>query len=119
MSRSYCETRSYCEIVGEEFHTSLAKQGEQKMRLKRLLAPLTALVGLATMTAFGRQSETALPHYLSVDVDVVLVNATVTDSHGHYVAKLGSDGFRLWEDRIEQKIEYVASEDIPQTVGIL
>jgi Ca-activated chloride channel family protein len=52
-------------------------------------------------------------------VDVVLVNATVTDSQGHYVAKLEKEGFRLWEDRIEQKIEYFASEDIPQTVGIL
>ena len=64
------------------------------MRLKRLLAALTAIFGLATMTAFGQQSETALPRYLSVDVDVVLVNATVTDSQGHYVAKLGSEGFR-------------------------
>ena len=35
------------------------------------------------------------------------------------MAKLEQGGFRLWEDRIEQKIEYFASEDIPQTVGIL
>jgi Ca-activated chloride channel family protein len=52
-------------------------------------------------------------------VDVVLVNATVTDSQGHYMPKLDKEGFRLWEDRIEQKIEYFVSEDIPQTVGIL
>jgi Ca-activated chloride channel family protein len=89
------------------------------MRLKKLLALLTAIFGLATMTAFGQQPETALPRHLSVDVDVVLVNATVTDSQGHYIAKLEREGFRLWEDRIEQKIEYFASEDIPQTVGIL
>jgi Ca-activated chloride channel family protein len=89
------------------------------MSLKRLLAAPTAIFVLATMTAFGQQPETALPRHLSVDVDVVLVNATITDSQGHYVAKLQREGFRLWEDRIEQKIEYFASEDIPQSVGIL
>jgi Ca-activated chloride channel family protein len=89
------------------------------IRLKKLLAAVTAIFVLATMTAFAQQPETGLPRHLSVDVDVVLVNATVTDSQGHYVAKLEREGFRLWEDRIEQKIEYFASEDIPQTVGIL
>jgi len=89
------------------------------MRLNGLLAALTAIFGLATVTTTGQQPETPFPRQLSVDVDVVLVNATVTDSQGHYVAKLKQGGFRLWEDRIEQKIEYFASEDISQTVGIL
>ena len=89
------------------------------MRLNGLLAALTAIFGLATMTATGQQPGTPFPRQLNVDVDVVLVNATVTDAQGHYVAKLEQEGFRLWEDRIEQKIEYFASEDIPQTVGIL
>src|SRR5262249_27407593 len=44
---------------------------------------------------------------------------TVTDSQGRPVADLDREHFRLWEDRIEQKIEYFVSEDIPQTVGIL
>jgi Ca-activated chloride channel family protein len=89
------------------------------MRLTKLLAGLTAIFGLAVITVFGHRPEAALSRRLSVDVDVVLVNATVTDSQGHYVAKLESERFRLWEDRIGQKIEYFASEDIPQTVGIL
>jgi len=89
------------------------------MTLKKLLAVLTTIFGSATVATFGQQPETALLRRLSVDVDVVLVNATVTDSQEHYVSKLGRDRFRLWEDRIEQKIEYFASEDIPQTVGIL
>src|SRR5262245_50865108 len=87
--------------------------------MKKLVARLTAILGLATMTAFGQQPETALTRRLSVDVNVVLVNATVTDSQGHPAAQLQREQFRLWEDRIEQKIEYFASEDIPQTVGIL
>jgi Ca-activated chloride channel family protein len=71
------------------------------------------------MTATGQQRAASLSRELRVNVDLVLVNATVTDTQGHYVANLGEEGFRLWEDRIEQKIEYFASEDIPQTVGIL
>src|SRR5262249_6572079 len=86
--------------------------------MKKLVAMLTAIFGLATMT-FGQQPETALSRRLSVDVNVVLVNATVTDSQGRPVADLEREHFRLWEDRIEQKIEYFVSEDIPQTVGIL
>jgi Ca-activated chloride channel family protein len=86
------------------------------MRLNKLLAVLTAMFGL-TMAAFGQQA--ALSHRLSVDVNVVLANATVTDSQGRYVAKLDRERFRLWEDRVEQNIEYFASEDIPETVGIL
>src|SRR5262245_13822296 len=89
------------------------------MSLKRLLSPPTGIFVLATIAAFGQQPETALPRHLSVDVDVVLINATVTDSQGHHVAKLQREDFRLWEDRIEQKIEYFASEDILQSVGIL
>jgi len=89
------------------------------MSLKKLLAVLTAILALATMTTFGRQPQTVLQRRLSVDVDVVLVDATVTDSQGHYVPQLDRERFRLWEDRIEQKIEYFFAEDIPQTVGIL
>src|SRR5262245_8185710 len=89
------------------------------MRLKKLLALLTTILGTATMTTVGQQPETALIRKLIVNVNVVLVNATVTDSQGHYVSKLERERFRLWEDRIEQNIGYFASEDIPQTVGIL
>src|SRR5215510_10215951 len=89
------------------------------MSLKKLLAVLTGILALATMTTFGRQPQTVLQRRLSVDVDVVLVDASVTDSQGHYVPQLDRERFRLWEDRIEQKIEYFFAEDIPQTVGIL
>src|SRR5262249_16912884 len=69
----------------------------------KLVVMLIAIFGLATMT-LGQQPETALPRRLSVDVNVVLVNATVTDSQGRPVAKLEREHFRLWEDRIEQAL---------------
>jgi Ca-activated chloride channel homolog len=89
------------------------------MSVTRLLAVLTTLLVITALTTFGQRPQPSLPRRLSVDVDVVLVNATVTDSHGHYLSSLEKDRFRVWEDRIEQRLEYFSSEDIPQSVGIL
>src|SRR5207249_12224980 len=41
---------------------------------------------------------------LKVDVDLVLVNATVTDSLNRYVSGLDQEHFQIWEDKLEQKI---------------
>src|SRR5438477_7692698 len=56
---------------------------------------------------------------LKVDVDLVLVNATVTDSLNRYVSGLESQHFQLWEDKVEQKVEYFNSEDVPVSVGVI
>src|SRR5947208_13595256 len=56
---------------------------------------------------------------LKVDVDLVLVNATVTDSLNRYVSGLESQHFQIWEDKVEQKVEYFNSEDVPVSVGVI
>ena len=56
---------------------------------------------------------------LKIDVDLVLVNATVTDSLNRYVSGLEAEHFQLWEDKFEQKIEYFSSEDVPISVGVI
>ena len=56
---------------------------------------------------------------LKIDVDLVLVNATVSDSQGRMVAGLNPEHFQLWEDKIEQKIEYFSSEDTPLSIGLV
>ena len=56
---------------------------------------------------------------LKVDVDLVLVNATVTDSLNRYVSGLGQEHFQIWEDKLEQKIEYFSSEDNPVSLGVI
>src|SRR5262249_33478645 len=56
---------------------------------------------------------------LRVDVDLVLVHATVTDSANKYVSNLRLEDFRLWEDRIEQPLQYFSTENVPLSVGIL
>src|SRR5215510_75769 len=56
---------------------------------------------------------------LKVDVDLVLVNATVTDSLNRYVSGLESEHFQIWEDKIEQKIAYFSSEDVALSLGMI
>jgi Ca-activated chloride channel family protein len=52
-------------------------------------------------------------------VDLVLVNATVTDPLNRYVSGLEQEHFQVWEDKIEQKIEYFSSEDVPMSLGMI
>src|ERR1041385_83248 len=56
---------------------------------------------------------------LKVDVDLVLVNATVSDTLGRMVTGLEPGNFQLWEDKVEQKIEYFTNEDIPLSIGLI
>jgi len=56
---------------------------------------------------------------IKVDVDLVLVNATVSDSKGRMVTGLEQENFRIWEDKVEQKVEYFSSEDTPMSIGLI
>jgi VWFA-related protein len=56
---------------------------------------------------------------LSVDVDLVIFNVTVTDSKGHTVHDLSKDNFRIVENDQDQSIQFVRPEDIPATVGLV
>jgi Ca-activated chloride channel family protein len=56
---------------------------------------------------------------LKVDVDLVLVNATVTDSQNRYITGLEREHFQIWEDKVEQEISYFSAEDVPLSLGII
>jgi Ca-activated chloride channel family protein len=56
---------------------------------------------------------------IRVDVDLVLVNAAVSDSKGRMVTGLQQENFRIWEDKVEQKVEYFSSEDTPMSIGLI
>jgi Ca-activated chloride channel homolog len=56
---------------------------------------------------------------IKVDVDLVLVNAGVTDPDGRTVTGLEKENFQLWEDKVEQKIEYFSGEDTPVSIGLI
>jgi Ca-activated chloride channel homolog len=59
------------------------------------------------------------PKPLRVDVDVVLVNTTVTDPYNRLVTGLEKDNFRIFEDGTEQEVAYFSSEDVPTSIGVI
>jgi Ca-activated chloride channel homolog len=56
---------------------------------------------------------------LHIDVDLALVNVTVTDPHDRQVTDLEPDNFRIFENNVEQEIRYFSSEDVPISIGII
>jgi len=56
---------------------------------------------------------------IKIDVDLVLVNATVTDPSNRFVTGLEKEHFQLFEDKVEQKITQFSNEDVPTSIGVL
>jgi len=56
---------------------------------------------------------------IKIDVDLVLVNATVTDPSNRFVTGLEKEHFQLFEDKVAQQITQFSNEDIPTSIGLL
>lgn len=56
---------------------------------------------------------------ISVDVDLVVLQATVRDREGHTVMELGQQDFQAFEDGRLQAIRLFRHEDTPVTVGLV
>lgn len=56
---------------------------------------------------------------IHIDVGVVLVNVTVTDRKDRPITNLEAWNFRIFENNVEQEIEYFSSEDVPISVGVI
>jgi Ca-activated chloride channel homolog len=56
---------------------------------------------------------------IKVDVDLTLVNVTVTDPLDRFVTGLEKEHFRVFEDGIEQEILSLSSEDVPISIGLV
>jgi Ca-activated chloride channel family protein len=54
-----------------------------------------------------------------IDVNLALVNVTVTDPYNRFVTGLELDNFRIFEDNIEQELVNVSSEDVPISIGVI
>jgi Ca-activated chloride channel homolog len=53
------------------------------------------------------------------DVDLALVNVSVTDAHDRPITSLERDSFRILEDNIEQEVVNFSSEDVPVSIGVI
>ena len=54
-----------------------------------------------------------------IDVELALVNVTVTDPYSRLVTGLEADNFRVFEDNVEQEVVSLSSEDVPTSVGVI
>ena len=54
-----------------------------------------------------------------IDVDMALVNVTVTDPYNRLVTGLDPDNFRIFEDNIEQEVSTFSAEDVPISIGVI
>jgi Ca-activated chloride channel homolog len=54
-----------------------------------------------------------------IDVDLALVNVTVTDPYNRLVTGLELDNFRIFEDNIEQEVVNFSAEDVPISIGVI
>jgi Ca-activated chloride channel homolog len=56
---------------------------------------------------------------IKVDVNLTLVNVTVTDPLDRLVTGLEKEHFRVFEDGVEQEILSLSSEDVPISIGLV
>jgi len=63
--------------------------------------------------------EPAKAKEIKVDVDLALVNVTVTDPFDRLVTGLEKENFHVFEDGIEQEIVNFSSEDVPISIGVI
>src|SRR6266481_150373 len=54
-----------------------------------------------------------------IDVNLALVNVTVTAPYNRLVTGLEPDNFRIFEDNIEQEVVNFSSEDVPISIGVI
>jgi Ca-activated chloride channel homolog len=73
---------------------------------------------LAVAAAFGDGLPRPWPQ-ISVQVNVVSLPVTVTDSRGNFVGKLGRQDFHVLVDGVETPIKYFAAEEAPAQVLVL
>ena len=56
---------------------------------------------------------------LHMDVDLALVNVTVTDPYNRLVTGLDPDNFLVFEDNVQQEVVTFSSEDVPISIGVI
>jgi Ca-activated chloride channel homolog len=77
--------------------------------------PAALIAALIAGTALQAQEQ---PQFTS-GVDVVTVNATVTDTNGRFVGGLSKEDFTIFEDGQRRDVAYFAGESVPVSLGIL
>jgi VWFA-related protein len=95
-----------------------------------ILLSSVLLLALGILWAGGAQAQQPAPaqkppaqksdeYRIRRDVNLVVLHATVLDERGRFVPDLKQENFRVFEDKMEQKISVFKREDIPVSVGLV
>jgi Ca-activated chloride channel homolog len=84
-----------------------------------LLIALMALPGEARPQVSLPNQVPGEPYKISVNVDMVILHASVRNRRGNLVSGLREEDFQVFEDGAPQPIQYFSHEDIPVTVGLV
>ena len=63
--------------------------------------------------------QNAQDNKIRVDVNLVVLHTTVLDDRGKFADGLKQDSFRVFEDKVEQKLSVFKREDIPVSMGLV
>ncbi|MEO8594620.1 MAG: VWA domain-containing protein [Candidatus Solibacter sp.] len=85
------------------------KNAAQRLLLFLFVVPLVG----------GTGAQDPPTYQLSVNVDLVVLNATVRDQKGRVASDLGQQDFEIFEDGVQQTLKLFRHEDIPVTVGLV
>ena len=59
------------------------------------------------------------PYRMKRDVELVVLYASVLDDRGNFVPSLQESNFRVYEDKVEQKLSVFRKEDVPLSLGLV
>lgn len=105
-----------------------ASRFEVRIRVQRACGQrwLLAVLSLVVMMGVGHSQTSSLspsaersPYTLKVNVDMVVLHATVRNRKGVLVSGLGKGDLQVYEDGVLQAITYFSHEDIPVTAGLV
>ncbi len=82
---------------------------------------LLLILAFALVKPCGVAGQSALPGIssISVDVNLVVLHASVRDQQGGFVSGLEKEDFRVFEDGRRQSIRLFQHEDVPVSVGLV
>ena len=78
-----------------------------------------ALSLLLLVPSAGTVPQTPQDFQISINVDLVVLNASVRDRKGRLAPDLSEQNFEVYEDGVRQTIRLFRNEDIPVTVGLV
>ena len=67
----------------------------------------------------GQQPSAPQDNKIRVDVNLVVLHTTVLDDRGRFADGLKQENFRVFEDKVEQKLSVFKREDIPVSMGLV